>query len=99
MKSHIKKSGGHVFEFLPEILKKSIFSKIKAELHLLKKNAILKSSGLIGEIRIRSQKNQNEKNRELQSEYLKRIDDEISQIRKNTTVALQEIEKAINSVK
>ena len=47
MKSHIKESGGYVFEFLPEILKNSISPKVKAELYFLKKNATLKSSGLI----------------------------------------------------
>jgi len=99
MKSHIKESGGHVFEFLPEILKNSISSKVKAELHFLKKNATFKSSGLIGEIRIRYQQDLKGQNRDLQSEYLQRISDEISQIRETTRIALQDIGRAIDSVK
>jgi len=99
MKSHIKESSGHVFEFLPEIFKNSIFSKIQAELHFLKKNAILKSSGLIEEIRIRFQQDLNEKNRDLKSEYFQRMGEEISQIRETTRAELQEIVKAMNSVK
>ena len=38
MKSHIRESGRHVFDFLPEILKNSMLAKVKAELHFLKKN-------------------------------------------------------------
>ena len=99
MKSHIRESGSHVFEFLPKVLKHSISAKIKVELHFLKKNAIAKSSDLIGSIRTRHLQDLQKQNRGLPSEYLQRISSEISQIRETTRISLREIEKAIDSTK
>ena len=99
MKSHIRESNGHVFEFFPEILKNYISSKVRAELHLLKKNVMLKSSNLIGNIQFSYQQDLQGQKRELQSEYLQRMSVEISQIRETTRIELQGLNRAMESTK